>query len=118
MLKLFLWISFGLVLAQQDNYLDVLKNGLPNCQLVGNCKTIGVVGCGASGLLAATLLKNAGHNVYLVEANSRCGGRIETYCDPITGSCIDVGAMRFPDAHELVSKEGFICLKEKLAPFC
>lgn len=42
---------------------------------------IGVIGAGISGLYAATMLKNQGFEVFVLEASSRAGGRIHTISD-------------------------------------
>ncbi|WBP86250.1 flavin monoamine oxidase family protein [Kitasatospora cathayae] len=68
-------------------------------------KRVLVVGAGIAGLTVATLLKQAGHEVVVIEANaSRVGGRIKTFrrifSDPLLHA--EAGAMRLPDFHPLV----------------
>ncbi|MEJ2762587.1 FAD-dependent oxidoreductase [Photobacterium sp. MCCC 1A19761] len=101
----------GLLPYEQDEisqaYMHYLQHGLPGAQVVP--KNILIVGCGIAGMVSATLLKQAGHNVTIVEAANRVGGRIKTFRntpekryfedDNLTG---EAGAMRIPDMHKLV----------------
>ncbi|MFL4908322.1 flavin monoamine oxidase family protein [Streptomyces sp. MMS24-I2-30] len=73
-------------------------------------KKILVIGAGVTGLVTGRLLKDAGHDVTILEANaSRVGGRIKTiratehhqpFDDP--AQYAEAGAMRLPDFHPLV----------------
>ncbi|MER5867812.1 FAD-dependent oxidoreductase [Kitasatospora sp. NPDC002040] len=68
-------------------------------------KRVLVVGAGVAGLTTATLLKQAGHEVVVIEANgSRVGGRIKTFRGMFADSRLyaEAGAMRLPDFHPLV----------------
>ena len=56
---------------------NFLRQGLPERNSKG--KKIIIVGAGISGLTAGYLLKKAGHNVVILEASNRAGGRIQTY---------------------------------------
>jgi monoamine oxidase len=63
-----------------------------------------IVGAGISGLVAATLLKQAGHDVTVIEANgNRIGGRIKTFQTGFKDRLqyAEAGAMRIPDFHPL-----------------
>ena len=62
-------------------YLDVLVNGLKKNNK--RKKKVVIVGAGIAGLLSGYLLKQAGHEVKIIEANPhRIGGRIKTFKEP------------------------------------
>lgn len=87
-------------------YLEYLKAGLPRGAAP---KRVLIVGCGMAGMVSAALLRRAGHDVTIVEANTRVGGRMKTFRntkskrhfedDSLTA---EAGAMRIPDEHRLV----------------
>ncbi|XP_054832427.1 L-amino-acid oxidase-like [Eublepharis macularius] len=79
-----------------EGLLDIAKNGLKK---TWKPKTIVIVGAGISGLTAAKLLKDAGHQVQVLEASERVGGRIKTYREE--GWYVDLGAMRLPQNHKI-----------------
>jgi monoamine oxidase len=84
-------------------YLKVLIDGkLPPR---GPAKKVLIVGAGVAGLTAATLLKAAGHEVVIIEANgNRIGGRVKTFRGVFQDKALhaEAGAMRLPDFHPLV----------------
>ncbi|MEU0068884.1 FAD-dependent oxidoreductase [Streptomyces sp. NPDC006332] len=93
-------------------YERVLKDGLP-ARRTATPKKVLVIGAGPAGLVAASLLKRAGHHVTVLEANgNRAGGRIKTFrrggheraaqpfADP--RQYAEAGAMRLPSSHPLV----------------
>ena len=67
---------------------------------VGAAKKILIIGAGLAGLSAAYELTQAGHDVMVLEAQKRPGGRVHTLRDPFTeGLYADAGATRIPDHH-------------------
>lgn len=84
-------------------YLQILiDHGLPKTTTP---KRILIVGAGVAGLVAAGLLRDAGHSVTILEANAnRTGGRIKTFRGMFTDKRLyaEAGAMRLPDFHPMV----------------
>lgn len=87
-------------LEYPKDMLALIRHGLPK---EPQQKHILIAGAGMSGLVSASLLKQAGHKVTIIEGNNRIGGRVFTMRQPFTnGNYLDVGAMRIPDTHLLV----------------
>jgi monoamine oxidase len=76
--------------------------GRPSSTFVRRAR-IAVIGAGLSGLVAAWELTRAGHDVTVLEARERAGGRIETLRAPFTnGQHAEAGALFIPDTHRRV----------------
>src|SRR6266436_9133845 len=65
-------------------------------------KKVLVVGAGLAGLVAGYELTQAGHDVIILEAQLRPGGRVQTLREPFSdGLYAEAGAARIPDNHDL-----------------
>jgi monoamine oxidase len=94
------------IIIQQ--YLKYIDQGIPPTD---KPKDVLIIGAGMAGMVAAGMLKQAGHNVTIIESNTRVGGRIKTFRnskdkkyfedDNVYG---EAGAMRIPTIHQMVLK--------------
>lgn len=68
-------------------------------------KRIIILGAGLAGMTAGLELVKAGHEVIILEARDRPGGRVHTLREPFTdGQFAESGAARIPDDHDLTIK--------------
>jgi len=87
-------------MATESDCLRFIEHGLP--VVAGPRKRVVVVGAGMAGLAAASALAQADHDVVVLEAKERVGGRVCTLREPFThGLYAEAGAMRIPRAHRL-----------------
>lgn len=64
-----------------------------------------ILGAGMAGLVAGYELSKSGHNVTILEARTRPGGRVHTLREPFSdGLYAETGAARIPDGHDLTLK--------------
>src|SRR6185369_13224839 len=73
--------------------------------LSGPARKVLVLGAGMAGLVAAHELTKLGHDVTVLEAQMRPGGRVHTLREPFSdGLYAEAGAARIPDNHDLTLK--------------
>jgi monoamine oxidase len=83
-----------------DDYMNILTGATPLNPSSG--QRIAIIGGGMSGLVAACLLKRAGHQITIFEAKHVVGGRVKTLRERFTSNFYaEAGAMRIPDHHRL-----------------
>src|SRR5215471_10275658 len=68
-------------------------------------KRVIIIGAGLAGLSAGYELAHSGHDVTILEARARPGGRVQTLRDFFSdGLYVDTGATRIPDNHDLTMR--------------
>ena len=73
--------------------------------LSGPARKVLILGAGMAGLVAGHELVKLGHDVTILEARMRPGGRVHTLREPFSdGLYAEAGAARIPDEHELTLK--------------
>ena len=74
----------------------------PAATIPAKPKQLLVIGAGMSGLVAAYELTKLGHDVTVLEAQHRVGGRVLTVREPWADNLyVEAGASRIPDNHDL-----------------
>ncbi|HEX6283361.1 MAG TPA: FAD-dependent oxidoreductase [Pyrinomonadaceae bacterium] len=82
-----------------------LERGATAVVLKAPARKVLVLGAGMAGLVAAYELTQLGHNVTVLEARTRPGGRVHTLREPFAdGLYAEAGAARIPTNHELTLK--------------
>lgn len=85
-----------------EECVDIVRRGIEKKYGAGKPKKVVIVGAGLAGLAAGYELLQAGHDVLILEAQHRIGGRIYTLREPFAqGLYGEAGAMRIPRAHGL-----------------
>ncbi len=71
----------------------------------GPAKKVLILGAGMAGLVAGYELSQLGHDVTILEARTRPGGRVHTLHEPFSdGLYAEAGAARIPENHDLTLK--------------
>jgi monoamine oxidase len=101
LLKLGAWAaSTGLISAAAARAAEGRRE--PAALTPGKQQKVLVIGAGIAGLVAAFELRKLGHDVTILEAQRRPGGRVYTLREPFSdGLYVEVGAARIPDNHDL-----------------
>ena len=85
--------------------LDLFASAQKEIERKGRAKRVIVVGAGLAGLAAAYELSRVGHDVTVIEAQTRPGGRVLTLREPFAdGMYAEAGAARIPADHDLTLK--------------
>jgi monoamine oxidase len=87
----------GVGLARSSAFASIAINPAP--------KKIVIIGAGMAGLVAGYELSQLGHDITILEAQTRAGGRVQTLRDPFSdGLYAEAGAARIPENHNLTLK--------------
>ena len=86
-------------IPETQESLDVVAMGLDDRE--GVRKRVVIIGAGIAGLVAGFELTRQGHDVVILEAQHRVGGRVYTLRNFAPGLYAEAGAMRIPRVHDL-----------------
>lgn len=87
----------GITLAHSSAFASIAIKTAP--------KKIVIIGAGMAGLVAGYELSQLRHDITILEAQNRAGGRVQTLRDPFSdGLYAEAGAARIPDDHDLTLK--------------
>jgi monoamine oxidase len=82
-----------------------LSSSVSAVTLSGPARKVLILGAGMAGLVAGYELSKLGHDVTILEARTRPGGRVHTLREPFSeGLYAEAGAARIPDEHDLTLK--------------
>ncbi len=85
--------------------LDLFATSQKEIERKGRAKRVIIVGAGLAGLSAGYELARVGHDVTIIEAQTRPGGRVRTLREPFADSqYAEAGAARIPLDHNLTLK--------------
>ena len=84
---------------------SLLGKSFPEVRGPASAKRVVILGAGLAGMVAGYELSQLGHNVTILEARMRPGGRAHTLREPFSdGLYAEAGAARIPDNHDLTLK--------------
>lgn len=98
------FVRLGVLAAACSSAWPKIAAPTPQTELVrrGPARKVLILGAGLSGLVSAYYLIRAGHDVRILEARLRPGGRVHTLREPFSDDLYaEAGAARIPVAHSI-----------------